>query len=473
MAPYGSSSGFDYAGYSNRKSSVSNSMGSGLPSSATNPYQKPKSSSSVTFQRVFLGLLALTCLVLAGAGIHLRGVLKEKDFDLRNQKRILELRRRDEDGERATRERYRPRQNPGKEQPQAAHDVHEKEQLEDDIRKLRAEVENHKTKHRGILDQKQAQTENLQGLMAKKSDLQKTIEHSRNMLEDAKEETGKYKAMVGGMGAVEDYMTKREDALWGRIDNLETRIARDSRREATEWFGPGPHRVAMDVEYPKVQQTNSDASTWPRTRGTIILEMAPLDLMPHVVNLFLQQVHHRLWNSCTVVSSATHIFQLAPSYKAEDATGDGNVSDTTKTHYDHFRAKGLDKVSYQEYSAQYPHEQWTAGLAGRPGGPDFYLNKRNNTQIHGPGGQLNKHDLHNEADPCFGRLVEGHEILTEIETVPTDPENNYALKYPVTIVEARVLVRKENHAEGWQAVPPGEKFDHGQILPLPDIPHGS
>ena len=127
------------------------------------------------------------------------------------------------------------RKNPGKEQPQAAHDVHEKEQLEDDIRKLRAEVENHKTKHRGIQDQKQAQTEKLQGLMAKKSDMQKTIEHSRNMLEDAKEETGKYKAMVDGMGAMEDYMTKREGALWGRIDNLETRIARDSRREATEW----------------------------------------------------------------------------------------------------------------------------------------------------------------------------------------------------------------------------------------------
>lgn len=473
---FGSSHGSGYAGYGgSRITSVSNSMGGGLISVASNPYQKPKSSSGVTCQRVFFGVLALSSLVLAGAAIHFRGIMKEREADLRNQRKILERRRREDDVERSTKERYRPRQNQGKDQLQATHDAHEKEQLEDDIRKLRADVERNKAKHTGVLEKKRVQTEKLQGLIAKREDLQKTIEHTRNVLEDAKVETGKYKAMVDGLDAIEEYMTKREGALWGRINNLETRIGRDSRREATEWFGPGPHRVEMDLEYPRVQRTNPDASTWPRTRGTIVLEMAPLDVMPHVVNLFLQQVHHRLWNSCAVVSSATHIFQLAPSYQAEDAPGkgDSNGGNVTKMHYDHFRAKGLDKVSYQEYNAGYPHEQWTAGLAGRPGGPDFYLNKRNNTQIHGPGGQLNKHDLHNEADPCFGRLVEGLETLTEIGLLPNDPENNYVLKYPVSIVEARVLVLKENQTEGWQVVPPGEKFDQGQILPLPDIPHGS
>jgi len=275
---------------------------------------------------------------------------------------------------------------------------------------------------------------------------------------------------VDGMDAVESYMTKRENALWARIDVLETRIGRGSMREATEWFGPGLHRVEMSLDYPQ-KQTNPDASTWTRARGAIVLEMASLDTMPHAVNHFLQQVHHRLWNSCEINSSANHIFSLGPSYRAEDEPADPAtaVADGARTHYEHFRAKGLDKVTYQEYNTEYPHEQWTVGLAGRPGGPDFYINKRNNTLIHGPGGQLNKHDLHNEADPCFGKIVEGLDILTELEALPTYPERNYAFKFPVNVVEAHILIPKANPAEGWRVLPPGEKFDHGQVMPLPDV----
>ena len=62
----------------------------------------------------------------------------------------------------------------------------------------------------------------------------------------------------------------------------------------------------------------------------------------------------------------------------------------------------MDKVAFQEYSPEYPHVQWTVGLAGRPGGPDFYISKVDNSANHGPGGQSH-HDLHEEADPCFGK----------------------------------------------------------------------
>ena len=45
----------------------------------------------------------------------------------------------------------------------------------------------------------------------------------------------------------------------------------------------------------------------------------------------------------------------------------------------------LETVSYQEYSAKYPHVQWSVGFMGRPSGPDFYINKKDNTIAHGPG----------------------------------------------------------------------------------------
>jgi hypothetical protein len=38
-----------------------------------------------------------------------------------------------------------------------------------------------------------------------------------------------------------------------------------------------------------------------------------------------------------------------------------------------FRRAGLDGVVFQEYSPKFPHEKFTVGYAGRPGGPDFYI----------------------------------------------------------------------------------------------------
>lgn len=463
--PFGSSSSSGYAGYGS-SSRVANAGTISTPSPASNPYQTSKSSSGATCQRLFLGLLALTSLALAGTTVRFRGILKARQADVANERRTLAA------WEKEGPPRPRGRRASGQDPQGATKDAHEKARLERDVRELAREIAAHRAQHAEAAAAQKVQEDALAALVAKRQEASKALAHARNVLEDGTEEASKYAAMVDGLDAVEKYMAKREGALWGRIDGLQARIESDSHREATEWFGPGPHRVELDLEYPEVQRTNPDATTWPRSRGTITLEMAPLDVMPHAVNLFLQQVHHRLWNSCAVLSSADHIFQLAPSYRDEDLPGAVDRAGK-KTHYEHFRAKGLDKVTYQEYSAGYPHEQWTVGLTGRPGGPDFYINKRNNTQIHGPGGQLNAHDLHNEADPCFGKVVKGQELLAEIGGVPTDPEQNYAFKYPVAILEARVLTSLEGPAEGWRAVKPGEKFDGGQIMPLPDVPHGS
>ncbi len=232
-------------------------------------------------------------------------------------------------------------------------------------------------------------------------------------------------------------------------------------------FGPGPHKVEMELEYPKVTDPNSDPTTWPRIRNKLSIELAPLDLMPHTVNLFLQQVHHQLWDGCSMITNANHVYQLGPSYE-EDL-------EEKNSHYEQFYEKGLDKLSYQEYSEQYPHGQWTVGLAGRPGGPDFYINKIDNKLIHGPGGQTNDEDMHNEADPCFGKIVDdGQRVLDEINMIPTDAEKGYAIKYPVVIISARVLTPKENPVDGWRVIEPGTKLaQDDEIMPLPDVPHGS
>lgn len=126
---------------------------------------------------------------------------------------------------------------------------------------------------------------------------------------------------------------------------------------------------------------------------------------------------------------------------------------------------------------------------GRPSGPDFYINKRDNTVAHGPGGQENTDDMHNEADPCFGRVVEGVDVLNEIDKIPVDKNHGSELKSPVKIVSARVMAQRNGDSfkdqggggsggdvgggsggstGSWEGVEHGRKYDGGdKIMPLP------
>jgi len=229
----------------------------------------------------------------------------------------------------------------------------------------------------------------------------------------------------------------------------------------------------LEVEYPHAPQDplgNPDPATWKRWKSYLLMEMAPLDLMPHTVNLFLKQVHGGLWDGTHVSTNARHVMQIGPMYDDNLAT---NVTKGVETSYHHFRDVGLDKVSYQEYSPEFPHDQYTIGMAGRPSGPDFYVNKVNNTIMHGPGGQMNDGDMHNEADPCFGKLVDGGrkftEILAAIDLVPLHSEQYRKTK--VWIKSAKILIRKEDGK--WRALGAGKKWnERDKIMPLPQVPHG-
>jgi hypothetical protein len=100
----------------------------------------------------------------------------------------------------------------------------------------------------------------------------------------------------------------------------------------------------------------------------------------------------------------------------------------------------LDHLAFPEYSDEFPHVPWTVGFAGRPGGPDFYINKVDNTASHGPGGQY-QHDLDEYADPCFAKVVDGFDTLQAMLQETTYSEgSDYAffLEEPVQVVMALV-----------------------------------
>jgi hypothetical protein len=208
-------------------------------------------------------------------------------------------------------------------------------------------------------------------------------------------------------------------------------------------FGPGPHYVEMEIEYPEYQSTILESKHWPRARGIVRYEMASLDLMPVAVNLFLQQVHHGLWDGCSFVVNAVHILQAGPHRH----NGQGGYNHNIPELYNRFISTKLDVMPFQEYSAEYTHVKHTLGFSGRPSGPDFYISKIDNSITHGPGGQEH-HDLHEEADPCFAKVVAGERILEDIYKIPVysrgDGVGNMIVN-PVIILNAKVVSSNTNH----------------------------
>jgi cyclophilin family peptidyl-prolyl cis-trans isomerase len=201
--------------------------------------------------------------------------------------------------------------------------------------------------------------------------------------------------------------------------------------------------------------------TQPRPyEGNFLIELAPLDAAPHAVHLFLEQVAHGLWNQSTYFYlNGPHVLQAGPSLDededeneidAQDHEHDERQQDNNNNEHQQqqqqyssssrkpFEQLGLDQLAFPDYSDKFPHVTWTLGFTGRPGGPDFYINKVNNTEGHGPGGQY-QHALEEQGDACFGKVVSGKIAVSKIFTQPVyndGTEWHYFLDDPVKITGA-------------------------------------
>ena len=84
------------------------------------------------------------------------------------------------------------------------------------------------TRHSHWIDELNAKEKEKQHLL-------KNIDHMKYRLEDVTEELEKYTSMLKGKAEVEEYSKKREKALWDVVGRLESKIGRESWREAEEW----------------------------------------------------------------------------------------------------------------------------------------------------------------------------------------------------------------------------------------------
>ena len=70
---------------------------------------------------------------------------------------------------------------------------------------------------------------------------------------------------------------------------------------------------------------------------------------------------------------------------------------------------------FTEYTSDFPHVPYTVGF-NHVGGPIFYFNVEDNTEMHGP--QVSEEEGNKEGDPCFAKIVEGIDVVQRIAQMP-------------------------------------------------------
>eukprot|EP00980_Cylindrotheca_fusiformis_P001198 scaffold328_cov130-Cylindrotheca_fusiformis.AAC.12 len=229
----------------------------------------------------------------------------------------------------------------------------------------------------------------------------------------------------------------REAAYVEQVELLQARVRKDSKRMIVERYGPGPHKVAFTYRIPDLNGTYGPEQTF-------VVQLAPLDFVPHAVHLFLEQVEHGLWHRDTYFYlNGPHVLQAGPQMFDEEDEPMYDDEHYEQHRIEHFYELDLEELIFPDYHESFPHVQWTLGFTGRPGGPDFYINKVDNQKSHGPGGQEH-FVLYEQADSCFGVITEGRAQMEQLFSAKTysDPSWEWLIEEPIPIVKAEIITKK-------------------------------
>jgi cyclophilin family peptidyl-prolyl cis-trans isomerase len=226
-------------------------------------------------------------------------------------------------------------------------------------------------------------------------------------------------AISNDVSSCEKY-EKRDKAMSKNVERQSQAIARLSRELLHLKYGTKePYYAQLVVGFPESMPGDPT--------GEITIEFASSELMPTAVLFFMNQIHAGAWDGMAFIRNAGHVLQASQQ--------DVNK----KYHPKQFELEmQRGDIPFQEYSDKFPHKKYTLGLAGRPGGPDFYISTVDNTRNHGPGGQ-GSYDLPAEADSCFAKVVQGFDVVDRMHKAPHEKTSFEALIDYIEIKSFKIL----------------------------------
>lgn len=183
-------------------------------------------------------------------------------------------------------------------------------------------------------------------------------------------------------------------------------------------FGPGPHHVKLTLSFEDSPNT-----------GAILLRLAPLDDMPHTIHTFLDLVQRKLLVQGTFVLARNHILVGGP---IDAHSKENNEALENRMLNEGYFPSGA--MLFGEYSAEHPHIPYSLGF-NPLGGPIFYFNLQDNTELHGPG--YSKEGGYKDGDACFATVADGMDIVQRILDLPKNSDDS--LVSPVYIVDTQVV----------------------------------
>jgi len=275
--------------------------------------------------------------------------------------------------------------------------------------------------HKRIVNEKELKILNQQ-LIDEKKRLEFQIKDGKGLHKDggihAKQLEQRYEKEIEKLNQSNGHLTTYRKKMQENIQLM-------SKTDLLERHGHGPHLIEIVVQFDSHKGFND--------QGVFTVRMAPLEEMPHSVYWFLEQVQRKLYDGCSFHRNAGHVVQAGPAPNF--------LSPPNPQLNKRFKDAGFDSILFQEYSKKFPHEKFTLGYAGRPGGPDFYISMQNNTEIHGPGGQGSYVDSM-EADACFAKVVNGFDVVERIHTSPVEKGDYHALEANIAIVSMKIKANK-------------------------------
>lgn len=246
----------------------------------------------------------------------------------------------------------------------------------DEIRDLEEVLADTKRENERLKKEKESGGGNSATMQRELNDLRSKSQTTSRDLKDAKERLSR---------------AEREAA------DLKQAIQESSKLAVKQKYGDGPYQAEMELQFPG----DPADKFW-----YVVFELAPLAEMPNTIYTFLQQISNGLFDGAgySFHHNGPHISQAAPF--PNHITKGPEWENRAKK----FKASGYNSVLVQEYSNKFPHQKYTLGLTGRPSGPGIYINARDNTKLHGPGGYAKD----GSGDPCFAKVIKGFDVVDRL-----------------------------------------------------------